>query len=207
MSKSRILTEEPPKWVEKVWRKNASQIYKLCQTQSSDEDCAKDLFQEVALRLCRFANTLDLEKPLYPWLRTVVHNTFFDMNRRMLPVIPFSQLSDSSALYDVSINRMDLVQELCERRKLRFIRKELDYLMQDLTVAEKMAVEFLCIGEIPSAEACLYCGVNRGTFLGRKKNAIKKMRKKKDVYMSKFKNNESSCLKLDDLLTRASEFS
>ena len=47
MSKSRILTEEPPEWVEKVWRKNASQIYKLCKTQSSDDDSAKDLFQDV----------------------------------------------------------------------------------------------------------------------------------------------------------------
>ena len=206
MSKSRILTEEPPKWVEKVWRKNASQIYKLCQTQSSDDDSAKDLFQEVALRLCRSAGSLNLKKSLYPWLRTVVHNTYFDMNRRMLPVIPFSQLSESFVPYDASTKK-DIAQELFEQRKLRFVRRELDFLMQDLTAAEKTAVEYLCIGEIPSAEASLYCGVARGTFLGRKKNAMKKMRKKKDVYMSKFKNNESSCLKLDDLLTRASEFS
>lgn len=206
MSKSRILTEEPPKWVEKVWRKNAPQIYKLCQTQSSDDDSAKDLFQEVALRLCRSAGSLNLKKSLYPWLRTVVHNTYFDMNRRMLPVIPFSQLSESFVPYDASTKK-DIAQELFEQRKLRFVRRELDFLMQDLTAAEKTAVEYLCIGEIPSAEASLYCGVARGTFLGRKKNAMKKMRKKKDVYMSKFKNNESSCLKLDDLLTRASEFS
>ena len=206
MSKSRILTEEPPKWVEKVWRKNAPQIYKLCQTQSSDDDSAKDLFQEVALRLCRSAGSLNLKKSLYPWLRTVVHNTYFDMNRRMLPVIPFSQLSESFVPYDASTKK-DIAQELFEQRKLRFVRRELDFLMQDLTAAEKTAVEYLCIGEIPSAEASLYCGVARGTFLGRKKNAMKKMRKKKDVYMSKFKNNETSCLKLDDLLTRASEFS
>jgi RNA polymerase sigma factor (sigma-70 family) len=206
MAKSRILTEEPPEWVEKVWRKNASQIYKLCQTQSNDDDNAKDLFQEVALRLCRSAGTLDLKKPIYPWLRTVVHNTFFDMNRRMLPVIPFSQLSDVYVPYDVT-DKKDAVQELRERRKWLFVRHELDYLMEDLTAAERMAVEIHCVGEIRVADACLYCGVNLGTFLSRKKVALRKMRKKKDIYISKFKNSESSCLKLDDLLTRASEFS
>ena len=206
MSKSRILTEKPPEWVEKVWRKNASQIYKLCQTQSSDDDCAKDLFQEVALRLCRSASSLDLSKPIYPWLRSVVHNTFFDMNRRMLPIIPLSQLSDANVPYDMNGKR-NIALELQEQRKRLFVRQELDYLMKDLTAAERMAVEFHCIGEIRAAEACLYCGVNRGTFLSRKKVALKKMRKKKEVYMSKFKKNESSSLNLDDLLTRASEFS
>ena len=206
MLKSRILIEEHPELVEKVWRKNASQNYKLCQAQSSDDDSAKDLFQEVALRLCRSAGTLDLKKPIYPWLRTVVHNTFFDMNRRMLPVIPFSQLSDIYVPYDITANK-DVMQELRERRKWLFVRRELDYLMEDLTAAERMAVEIHCIGEIRVADACLYCGVNRGTFLSRKKVALRKMRKKKDIYISKFKNNESSCLKLDDLLTRASEFS
>ena len=206
MSKSRVLTEESPKWVEKVWRKNASQIYKLCQSQSNDDDRAKDLFQEVALRLCRSASTLNMDKPLYPWLRAVVHNTYFDMNRRMLPVTPFSQLSDTFVAYDAT-GRKDIAQEVYEQRRGRFIRRELDYLMEGLTAAEKMAVEIYCIGEIRAAEACLYCGVNRVTFLKRKNNAIKKMRKKKDIYMSKFKKNESSCVKLDELLTRASEFS
>jgi DNA-directed RNA polymerase specialized sigma24 family protein len=79
--------------------------------------------------------------------------------------------------------------------------------MEDLTSAEKMAVEYSYIGEIRASEACLYCGVNRSTFQKRKTDAIKKMRRKKNGYMSKYKNNESSCMNLDDLLTRASEFS
>ena len=206
MSKSRILTEEPPKWVEKVWRKNASQIYKLCQFQSSDPDGAKDLFQEVALRLCRSACTLDLKKPMTPWFRAVVHNTFFDMNRRLLPVTPFSQLSDNYVAYDV-LKTGGVVNDVFEQRRNQFVRRELDRLMEDLSVAEKMAVEYSCIGEIRASEACLYCGINRSTFLKRKSDAIKKMRRKKNVYMSKFKNTESSCINLDDLLTRASEFS
>ena len=206
MSKSRILTEEPPKWVEKVWRKNASQIYKLCQFQSSDPDGAKDLFQEVALRLCRSAYTLDLNKPMTPWFRAVIHNAFFDMNRRLPPVTPFSQLSDNFVAYDVS-GTGAIVHEVYEQRRRRVIRRELDRLMEDLTSAEKMAVEYSYIGEIRASEACLYCGVNRSTFQKRKTDAIKKMRRKKNVYMSKYKNNESSCMNLDDLLTRASEFS
>ena len=205
MSKSRILTEKPPKWVEKVWRKNASQIYKLCQFKSNDPDGAKDLFQEVALRLCRSACTLDLKKPMAPWFRTVVRNAFTDMNRRLPPVTPFSQLSDNYASYDASGGAID--QEVLERRRRRVLRNELDYLMQDLSAVEKMAVEYSYIGEIPASEASLFCGVNRSTFLKRKSDAIKKMRRKKSEYMSKLKNNDSSCKNLDDWLTRASEFS
>ena len=206
MAKSRILTEEPPKWVEKVWRKNASQIYKLCQFQSSDPDSAKDLFQEVALRLCRSACTLDLNKPMTPWFRAVVHNAFFDMNRRLPPVTPFSQLSDNFVAYDASGTEA-ITDEVYEQRRGRVIRRELDRLMSGLSAAEKMAVEYTCIGEIRATEACRYCGVNRSTYQKRKTDAIKKMRKKKNVYVSKLKKDESSYMNLDDLLTRGSEFS
>lgn len=205
MSKSRILTEKTPKWVEKVWRKNASQIYKLCQFKSNDPDGAKDLFQEVALRLCRSAYTLDLKKPVDSWFRTVVRNAFSDMNRRVPPVVPFSCLSDNSATYDASGGVID--QEVLEKRRRRALRDELDFLMGCLSPVEKMAIEYSYIGEIPATQASLFCGVSRSTFLKRRSEAIKKMRRKKSEYMSKQKNNESSCTNFDDWLTRASEFS
>ena len=159
MAKSRILTEEPPKWVEKVWRKNASQIYKLCQFQSSDPDGAKDLFQEVALRLCRSAYTLDLNKPMTPWFRAVIHNAFHDMNRRLPPVTPFSQLSDNFVAYDAS--GTDAVAcEVYEQRRRRVIRRELDRLMEGLTSAEKMAVgvgHLALVCRLHFLHTCHYC--------------------------------------------------
>ena len=206
MAKSRILTEESSQWVEKLWSKNAPKIYKLCRSQSSDKESAKDLFQEVALRFCRSADTLDLNRPAEPWFRAVVHNAFCDMNRRVLPVVPFSYLSESFIEYNAR-GMSSIAKEVSENRRGRCIRKTLDYLMTDLSAAEKMAIEFSCIGEICSSEASLFCGVDRSTFVKRKSGALRKMRKKKDIYMSSLKKNESSSLNLEDLLTRASEIS
>jgi RNA polymerase sigma factor (sigma-70 family) len=206
MAKSRILTERPSQWVEKLWSKNAPKIYKLCWSQSRDKEGAKDLFQEVALRFCRSASTLDLNRPAEPWFRAVVHNAFCDMNRRVLPVVPFSRLSDTFVEYSAGGNP-SMVKEISERRRAHNVRKTLDHLMTDLSAVEKMAVEFSCIGEISASEACLFCGVDRSTFAKRKSKALKKMRKKKDVYMASLKNNESSSLNLEDLLTRAGDFS
>ncbi|WP_407456232.1 RNA polymerase sigma factor [Fibrobacter sp.] len=206
MSKSRILTERPSQWVEKLWSKNAPKIYKLCRSQSSDTERAKDLFQEVALRLCRSAATLDLERPIDPWFRAVVHNAFCDMNRRVLPVIPFSHFSESFIEYHAR-GLPSIAKEVCEDRRGKYVRKTLDHLMEDLSSAEKLAVEFSCIGEMGTTEASLFCGVERSTFTKRKSKALKKMRQKKDIYMASLKNSESSRLNLEDLLTRASEFS
>jgi RNA polymerase sigma factor (sigma-70 family) len=206
MAKSRILTERPSQWVEKVWRKNASKIYKLCQCQSSDADRAKDLFQEVALRFCKSASTLDLKRPVEPWFRAVVHNAFCDMNRRLLPVVPFSKLSDACVAYNAGENA-SIMKEIRENRRRKYVRDALDNLMEDLSAVEKMAIEFTCIGEISAAEASLFCGVEKATFFKRKTVALSKMRKKKDFYMASLEKKESSRLNLDDLLTRASEFS
>lgn len=206
MSKSRILTEESSQWVEKLWSKNAPKIYKLCRSQSSDKESAKDLFQEVALRFCRSADTLDLNRPVDPWLRAVVHNAFCDMNRRVLPVIPFSHFSESFIEYNAR-GMSSIAKEVNEIRRVRCVRKALDKLMVDLSSAEKLAVEFSCIGEMSAAEACVFCGVERSTFAKRKTKALQKMREKKDIYMASLKKSESSRLNLEDLLTRASEIS
>ena len=79
--------------------------------------------------------------------------------------------------------------------------------MKDLSAVEKLAIEFGCIGEIGAEEASLYCGVKKETFFKRKSIALSKMRKKKDIYVASLEKKESSRLNLDDLLTRASEFS
>lgn len=206
MAKSRILTGRPSQWVEKVWRKNASKIYKQCLSQSSDADSAKDLFQEVALRFCKSAHTLDIKRPVEPWFRAVVHNAFCDMNRRTLPVVPFSRLSDAFAAYNAG-GKPSIMKEIAENRRNQYVRDTLDGLMEELSAAEKMAIEFSCIAEIRAAEASIFCGVGRCAFFKRKNDALNKMKKKKDIYMASLGKNESYRLNLDDLLTRASEFS
>ncbi len=203
MSKSRILTDAPSSWVDRVWRKNSSQIYKLCRSRSRDAELAKDLFQEVALRFCRSAGVLDHDKSLIPWFRTVVRNTYMDMYRKRLPIEVSRQISDCCKLY--ADNKV--ARDVCEMRRAQFVRHQLDRLMVGLNVSEKLAIEYLNIGGIRAEEACRYCGVDKGTFFKRKASAFRKMRERKDIYLSMMKKMDSSTPNLDDLLTRASEFS
>lgn len=203
MSKSRILTDKPSNWVDLVWRKNSSQIYKLCCSRSRDADSAKDLFQEVALRFCRSAPALQRDKPIFPWFMAVIRNTQMDLFRKKRPVPKTMMLADCCAKYAAN----KVVNDVCEERRSRFVRRQLDDLMVDLTVSEKLAVEYSSIGGIRAAEACLYCGMDVGTFSKRKASAFKKMRARKDFYLSSAKKMDSSTLNLEDLLTHASEFS
>ena len=203
MSKSRILTEQPSNWVERVWRKNATQIYKLCCARSKDTDHAKDLFQEVALRFCRSANVLDHEKPIFPWFMTVIRNTHRDLHRKNRRIVRLTDVMESGAKYSAG----KIEREICENRRFLFVRNQLDKLMKPLTAAEKMAVEFSSIGGIRAEEASLFCGTDKGTFFKRKASAFKKMREKRDIYLSLLKKSDSASPKLEDLLARASEFS
>ena len=164
---------------------------------------AKDLFQEVALRFCRSADCIDHNKPIFPWLMTVIRNTCCDLYRRSYQLVSLNVLPEYiEACYS---NKAEL--EIRENRRVRFIRRQLDDLMEDLSVAEKLAVEYSCIGGFKVDEASAFCGTDRLTFFKRKSAALRKMRDKKDCYMSMLKKNGSSTLDLEDLLTHASEFS
>ena len=204
MSKSRILTETPSEWMDRVWRKNAPQIYKLCRSRSSDAESAKDLFQEVALRFCRFAPMLDRQRDLLPWFRSVVYNTHRDIHRRKLVATPISWLHDCCVAYAPWASKAD--QEIKERRRENFVRRGLDFLMRGLSSKERVTVEFSCIGGLPAREACVCCAVDKGTFFKRKSVAIRKMRANKDLYLSMLQNGNYS-VDLNDLLTHASEIS
>ena len=203
MSKTRILTDQSPNWVEKVWRKNASQIYKLCCSRSKDAEHAKDLFQEVALRFCRSASFLDHDKPIFPWFMTVIRNAHRDLYRKNRNMVRFTDVMEETAFYSSG----KIEREISENRRLSFVRDQLDHLMKPLSASEKMAVEFSCIGGIRADEACLFCGTDKGTFFKRKASAFKKMREKRDIYLSLLKKSDSVSPNLDELLARASEFS
>ncbi len=203
MSKSRILTEQSPDWVEKVWRKNATQIYKLCCARSRDSEHAKDLFQEVALRFCRSVDILDRNKPIFPWFMTVIRNTHRDLYRKEGRLVRLTDVMEGEARYSTG----KIEQEMREMRRSRFMRNQLDSLMGPLSASEKMAVEFSCIGGIRADDACIFCGTDKGTFFKRKATAFKKMREKRDIYLSLLKKGDSPSPKLDELLMRAGEFS
>lgn len=57
-------------------------VYRTALAITGDPDAASDLLQDVFLRLYRFANTVDLARPLEPWLYRVTANLSYTWVKR-----------------------------------------------------------------------------------------------------------------------------
>lgn len=70
-------------------------VYRTALAITGDHDAASDLLQDVFLRLHRFANHIDPDRPLEPWLYRMTANlayTWLKRNRRWLR--PFEDLAE-----------------------------------------------------------------------------------------------------------------
>lgn len=165
-----------PGWVDEIWRANASRIYKLCQQKCGCKEEADDLFQEVALRFCKNANSLDISIPVFPWLSTVMFRCRSDLFRRRM--IPASMLCESVAEYDCGVEEM--IPEKSPESELNesSVKREFDTLMQVLTPYEKMIVELSVVGGMTLDEVSRIFGVSKGSVSKRRLDAFEKMREK-----------------------------
>ncbi len=200
MSKQKIFTEVNFK-IENVWKKFAPKIYKLCKDKSNSREAADDLFQEVALKFCKSAQSLDLNGPLYRWFSTVVCNAHYDQYRREHRELSLSKLAENQCGYEVyptsaSVHYHD------ERRSYR-ASKELEFLMTPLNSLERKAVELNFILEISIDEVCGMLGTPRYNLMKSRLGALEKMRKKKDERDEIHKKNDAPAFVLEDLLTSA----
>lgn len=200
MSKQKIFTEVNLK-IESVWRKFAPKIYKLCRDRSNSREAADDLFQEVALKFCKSAQSLDLNGPLYRWFSTVVCNAHYDRYRREYRELPLSKLAENQRSYDIyptsaSVHFQD------ESRSNR-VSKELEFLMTPLNSLERKAVELNFIMEISIDEVCGMLGTPRYPLMKCRLEALDKMRKKKEDRDEIHKKNDAPAFVLEDLLTTA----
>lgn len=200
MIKQGILTELNQK-LECVWKKNATQIYKLCLLRSNSLESADDLFQDVALKFCRTAQSLNLNEPLTHWFSVVVKNAHYDRFRRRLHEMPFSWLADNQVSYDnfplsTSIHFND------DSRAVR-IDKELNFLMSELSNMEKTAVKLTYIEGLNIEEASSVQRVSKRVITKRRHSAILKMQKKREERDEMMKKNNVPAVVLEDLLTQA----
>lgn len=198
MSNRRILTEENQK-LENVWRAYSSKIYKLCNGWSESPESADDLFQEVALKFCKSARFLNLEGSLYQWFSTVIRNTHHDLHRRHVQETPMSHLSDSQAIYEVFPQSASVHYH--DGEKMDRVQSELEFLMSDLTPAERKTVELTYIHGFTLLDVCEMHGLERSLLVKHRQSALLKMRQMKDDRDVFFKKNDAPALVLEDLLT------
>lgn len=201
----RIFSEKNNSWVEKIWRTNASQIYKLCQAWSSDQESAKDLFQEVALRFCKCKRFLNEEIPLRAWFGTVVRNAHYDMYRRTARIMPLSRLKEPMSTYDAFPEQAAVHYSDAHREFLA--SDELRYLMEELNPKERLVVELTFLGGISIEDAAKSLGVTRNIICKRRCAALSKMRVRKMLRDDGLKKRDAPSVLLDDLLTRKIEIS
>lgn len=206
MPKPGIFTDSPSHLisessrVETIWKENASKIYKLCSARSSDREAAEDLFQDVALKFCRSASTMNLMEPMYPWFSAVIRNSHFDQFRRRGNVTVMSSLSkdamERSVLPRISIRFQDDYREILVDQELRF-------LMSDLSSFEKFLVNCSLIGGETLVSISQQTGLSKNMMSKRRLLALSKMRKKKKDRDERLEKGDAPPVLLEDLLTRA----
>lgn len=87
------------KWLEETWGTYSPQIYNLCRMNCANREDAMDVFQNVALRFCQHARTVEYTDSIYPWLFRVFRNCFYDYARFRQKLSPFSIISDNAVDY------------------------------------------------------------------------------------------------------------
>ncbi|MCQ2091070.1 MAG: sigma-70 family RNA polymerase sigma factor [Fibrobacter sp.] len=200
MDNQRIFTESNQK-LERVWKENATQIYKLCSCRSNSPEAADDLFQDVALKFCKNACTLNLDEPMYHWFSVVVKNAHHDQFRRRLHETPFSRLAENVASYDVfpttaSIHFNDDLRQLQ-------VEKDLDYLMSELSGIEKRSIELTYFDGLSLVEASVHQRVSRRVLARRRRGAFLKMQKKREDQEILIKKNDALAQILSVITTQA----
>lgn len=205
MSSSRVFSDKSSNWVENIWRENSSQIYKQCRLRSSCKEAADDLFQEVALRFCKHATTLNVDISLYSWFNTVIRNTHYEMYRRGNKMLPMSFLREKPLVYDAipenaSVHHRDRQGEI-------LTRDELDFFLEVLDPEERMVIELTFLGGITLHEASRYLGYSKNSLSKIRCSAIEKMKNYKIQCDLQLKKRDAPLVLLEDLLTTPCEIS
>ena len=186
MSSTGFLCNRPPDWVGSVWKKYSYRIYKLCLQKCATKDEADDLFQEVALRFCKKAGSLNNQVHLFAWLQTVLlHCHYNDYRKRhMVQEIPFSILSEPKAVYeacgaDAYVKPDDSLDETA--------MKEFSFLLEALNPLEKMIIELSVVGGLSLRDLSQLIGLSRASIGQRRQVALQKMQEKMAVQKDRIK--------------------
>lgn len=170
------MNNKPLGWVDAVWRQHSSTIYKLCEKKCMAVEDAKDLFQEVALKFCQHAPTLENREYVLPWLITVLSHSFCDMVTGRHSTYPISCLKEP--VQDFSA--------ISEEKSIFFRRANVmpfnyETLLEKLNSLERMIVEMSYIGGFSIKELSSIIGLSENAIRKRRRIAVLKLKKKLDA--------------------------
>lgn len=65
-----------------LYRRYRERLVRFCREQTGDRMLAEDLAQDTMVRYLQTAETFDISRPIWPWLRTIARNLAIDHHRR-----------------------------------------------------------------------------------------------------------------------------
>ena len=159
-------------WVQRTWKSYSTQIYNLCRSKCQNQDDAKDLFQNVALRFCQNAGKIRYQESVFPWLVCVLRNCFYDSTRRKNREHPFTRVSDVIGDYTaISAERSAFY------KPGNVTNDELNRAVGSLSAADRELIEMQFHRGISTHELSSMYGASFNAISKRRLSAIKRVRK------------------------------
>lgn len=188
MPKQGIFTDGLNDQIGMIWSKYASKIYKQCAHQTKSEEAAKDLFQDVALKFCRRARSLDLGCCLESWFRRVVHTTYCDQIRKVYVETPMSCLMDEAGEYNAFPSHANKFHEENVRRQRT--QDLVNLFLNELTPAERAVVEGSFIAGVTLSSMSRDFGMPRQVLWRIRYAALIKLRRGRNFRLRDIENPE-----------------
>jgi RNA polymerase sigma-70 factor (ECF subfamily) len=134
---------------EPLYRSYFPRLVRYLRRRTGDQAHAEDLAQETLLRAYVNLSGIDVNRPLWPWLKTIATRLVIDEARCSgREVLGDPEIPAGSETYDLDLFNDDLIHKALER----------------LTRNQKVAVSLRYLDDWTSAEAATFLGINRIAF-------------------------------------------
>ena len=124
-----------------------------CGVDPSDRD---DLFQEVFIKIHRAADSYDPERPLHPWVFTIVSNTVRShLRKRRVRQLVFGTSGDAAGAQDVADPAPDGERRTAARETAAVVQREL----AGLRLVQREVVLLACVEKLPQKDIAAVLGI------------------------------------------------
>ncbi|SHI60744.1 RNA polymerase sigma factor [Lutispora thermophila] len=112
-------------------------LFTLCLSYAGNSHDALDLVQEIFIKVFRFIDKYDINKPFHPWIRKIAVNTCLNFRRATSNVLSIHAVTDnSSAWADMLVSNENLEDEI-EKIELK---KTMKQLLEKLPPRQRMVI-------------------------------------------------------------------
>lgn len=159
-------------------------LYTLCFNYAGNSHDAMDLVQEVYMKLFRFIDKYDINKPFHPWIRKIAVNTCLNFKRAATNVISLNAVTyNENTLEDALTSNKDMEEEF-EKLELKESIKDI---LEKLPSRQRMVITLRYYEDLSYNEIALAMNQPVGTVktdLYRARTALKQfLSSKQEVYI------------------------